>query len=308
MRHIVDFIRRIGVASLIAFGLASHAQAQTDFTSVKPAKEFTITAPGNVNLSAQEWGNPDGQIIIFIHGFLQSHLSWWKQVTDPALTKQFRIITFDITGHGMSDKPWDKAVYNDGTRWADMLKAVLDATGPQKPVVVGWSYGSRIIGDYLNKYGDDRLAAIDFVGSALSGDPKMFGPGIKLLGEALTGKLADNLKATRAFDRACFHVPPSEQDLDQITAISMAVPNQIRQWARRPAVYDEGLKAIRIPVLVTHGMEDQVCLLDLAKHVAATVPNAKTSFYDATGHSTFWERPERFNKELADFVNASVRR
>lgn len=282
------------------------ANAQTDFTAVKPNKTSFVTTPDGVALSTQEWGNPNGPTIILVHGFLQSHLSWWKQVTDPALSKQFRMITFDLPGHGMSDKPWDKAFYNDGGKWADALKAEIEASGPQKPVVVGWSYGSRVIGDYLIKYGDARLAGINFVGSALNGDAKMFGPGLKLLGQTLSDDLAESMKATRAFDRICFAKAPSEADLDQLTAISMSVPSKVRQWARRPAPYEPALKAVKVPVLVTHGTEDQVCLLALGKYVASTVPNAQASYYEGAGHSTFWEEPERFNKELAQFASKAL--
>lgn len=290
----------------LLFGPIS-SRAQTDFTSVKPAKEFWIDTPYGAKLSAQEWGNPDGPVVIFIHGFLQSHLSWWKQVIDQNLAKKFRMITFDITGHGGSDKPWDKSIYDNGDKWADMLSSVLDAAGPKKPVVVGWSYGSRIIGDYLNKYGDSRLAGINFVGSALIGDRKMFGDGIALLGKALVDDIAQNVKATREFNKACFEKQPSDADLDQMTMVSMATPIKVRQWARRPAEYEKGLVAIKVPVLVTHGVQDRVCLLDIAKYVAGKVPHAKASYYEGVGHSPFWEDAPRFNRELNDLVTQAAK-
>jgi len=46
-----------------------------DFASVKPVKEFRVKASDGVNISVQEWGNPDGPEIIFIHGFWQSQLT-----------------------------------------------------------------------------------------------------------------------------------------------------------------------------------------------------------------------------------------
>jgi len=281
---------------------SARAQARTDFTAAKPNKAFTVQTSDGVALSAQEWGNPNGATVIFIHGFLQSHLAWWKQVTDPALARRFRMITFDLPGHGASDKPWDKALYGDSAKWGNALAAMLDAAGPHKPVVVGWSYGTRVIADYLLTHGDGRLAGINFVGPALNGDATMLGPGIELLGAALVDNLAQNLKATRDFNRICFAKAPSEADLDQLTMISMAVPIKVRQWARRPAPYEAALKAIKVPALVTHGTLDQVCLLALGQYVARTVPNAQASFYDGVGHSPFWEDAARFNTEVAAFA------
>ena len=285
---------------------SSRAQARTDFTATKPNREFTVQTADGVCLSAQEWGNPNGPTIILIHGFLQSHLAWWKQVTDPALARRFRMITFDLPGHGASDKPWDMALYGDGAKWGNALAAMLDAAGPQKAVVVGWSYGTRVTADYLLTHGDGRLAGINFVGPALSGDAAMLGPGMKLLAGALVDDLAQNLKATRDFNRICFVEAPSEADLDQLTAISMAVPIKVRRWARRPAPYEPALKAITVATLVTHGTLDQVCLLALGQYVARTVPNAQASYYEGVGHSLFWEDAARFNAELAAFAGKAL--
>src|SRR5215217_1032079 len=94
--------------------------------------------------SAQDWGNPNGPEIIFIHGFSQSHLSWIKQVTSE-LANEFHMVTYDLRGHGNSDKPFEAERYRDSKTWGDELQAVMDATGLKRPVLVGWSYGGRIM-------------------------------------------------------------------------------------------------------------------------------------------------------------------
>jgi non-heme chloroperoxidase len=78
---------------------------------------FKVQTPDGVMISAQEWGNPDGLEIVLIHGFSQSHLSWSRQFGSE-LAKSFRIITYDIRGHGGSEKPLDAAHYRDHKRWA----------------------------------------------------------------------------------------------------------------------------------------------------------------------------------------------
>lgn len=299
--------RQLFVIITLLLLFLGNAAARIDFASVKPVKEFWVKAPDGVNVSVQEWGNPDGPEIIFIHGFLQSHLSWWKQVTDPMLAKNFRLITFDLPGHGGSDKPCDPAVFNNGAHYADTLKAVIAASGLKKPVLVGWSYGTRIVCDYLTRYGDSHIGGINFVGSAVNSDPKHKGPRYGFAGGVLADGLVQSLKATRDFNHSCFHTPPPAEDLDQLTAISMMVPSKIRRWMNRPAPYEAALKAIKVPVLVTHGVEDQIVLPSLAKYVVQTVRHAQASFYENAGHSVFWEAPSRFNRELAVFVH-SIRR
>ena len=84
----------------------------------------------------------------------------------------------------------------------------------------------------------------------------------------------------------------------------MVVPAKIRSWLRRPAPYEEALKAITVPTLVTHGTEDKILGIGPAKYLVAMVPGAKAAFYEGIGHSPFWEDASRFNRELAEFMNS----
>ncbi|EHK69160.1 arylester hydrolase [Pseudomonas psychrotolerans L19] len=86
------------------------------------AREWRVTAPDGVVLAVQEQGNPCGMPIVFIHGLLGSRLNWDAQLTSADLSR-FRLITYDLRGHGLSGKPSDAAAYRDGRRWADDLAA-----------------------------------------------------------------------------------------------------------------------------------------------------------------------------------------
>src|SRR5512139_578071 len=145
---------------------SAQAQAQ-DFAPA--AKTFTVRTPDGVSIAAQQWGNPDGPEILLIHGFSQSHLSWSRQFRGD-LAQSFRLLTYDIRGHGGSDKPLDEVFYRDPRRWAAEVKAVMEAAKLKKPVLVGWSYGGRIIAEYLMEYGDKDIAGINFVGAFLKVD------------------------------------------------------------------------------------------------------------------------------------------
>jgi non-heme chloroperoxidase len=75
-------------------------------------KPIVVKTPDGLTIAAQEWGNPNGPEILFIHGYSQSYLSWMRQV-DSDLAKDFHIVTYDLRGHGNSDKPLDPARYRD---------------------------------------------------------------------------------------------------------------------------------------------------------------------------------------------------
>src|SRR5580700_6871970 len=82
--QIHTFSKRSAVALIAAFlvtlAIAGLAQAQK-------FKAVPVKTPDGLTISAQDWGNPDGPEILFIHDFSQSHLSWIKQVTNSDLAK-----------------------------------------------------------------------------------------------------------------------------------------------------------------------------------------------------------------------------
>ena len=49
-------------------------------------------------------GAPAGPAVLFVHGWSQSQLCWARQVESRDLDS-FRMVTFDLRGHGMSAKP-----------------------------------------------------------------------------------------------------------------------------------------------------------------------------------------------------------
>ena len=281
------------------------AQAQA---VARHSEAFKVQVPDGVMISAQEWGNPDGPEILFIHGFAQSHLSWSRQF-DGELAKSFRIITYDIRGHGGSDKPLGAAYYRNHRRWADELKSVMEAAKLKRPVLVGWSYGGRIIAEYLMAYGDEKIAGINFVAAFTRVVRDLLGPATPAVLKMSSENLAENIENTLSFLKlsTAQTLPPDE--LQVMLAASMIVPPQIRGYLLgRPAPYEDALKKITAPVLVSHGMDDRVALIAMAHYTARVVSHAQCSLYEGVGHMPFWEAAPRFNRELAEFVSQSNKR
>jgi hypothetical protein len=62
---------------LFAFSAAAALSVvivQPGFTQEMKNKPLNVTTPDGLTISAQEYGNPNGPGIVFIHGFSQSHL------------------------------------------------------------------------------------------------------------------------------------------------------------------------------------------------------------------------------------------
>ena len=270
------------------------------------APEFVVGGNGN-KIAMYEWGNPAGKEILFIHGFSQSHLSWEHQYTAPEL-QQFRIVAMDIRGHGASDKPFDPAAYADGSFWADDVNAVIQAKGLKKPVLAGWSYGGFIMCNYVRKYGDGGLGGINFVGAATQfqteAGNQQIGPGFGNNGpRMLSNDLETNIAGTVDFLKACFQKPLSPADFQKALAYNMMVQPEVRLALAIPVQnHDDALAKIKVPVLISHGVEDTVVMLTSAEHIAAHVPHAKKSYYQDVAHTPFVEDVARYNRELVEFM------
>jgi non-heme chloroperoxidase len=283
------------------------AMAQPGFGEGLKYKPISVTTPDGLNISAQEWGNPAGPEILFIHGFSQSHLSWMRQV-DSDLAKEFRIVTYDLRGHGNSDKPLDAARYRDSKAWGDEVQAVIDAAGLKRPVLVGWSYAGRVISDYLATHGASHVAGINFVDAPIKVDPALIGDNLKNLPLMASEDLTTNIAATRAFLHGCFSRQPSADDYETMLAFNMMVLPKVRAGlSGRPLDATEMMSKLKLPVLVTHGAEDRNAKLGAGQYTASVIPGAKLSVYEGIGHSPFYEDAPRFNSELAAFVRAAAK-
>src|SRR6476620_10366168 len=203
-------LRGLGLA---AFTSALIAFAQPALAQSPKYKPISVKTPDGLTISAQEWGNPAGPEILLIHGFAQSNLSWMRQV-DGELAKEFRIVTYDLRGHGNSDKPDDKARYHDNKAWADEVQAVMDAAGLKRPVLVGWSYAGRVVSDYVTTHGPGKLAGINFVDASIKFFPEFVGENLKNQPGMGSEDLATNIAATRSFVRGCFEKQPTAEDFE----------------------------------------------------------------------------------------------
>lgn len=268
--------------------------------------QFVRSADG-LMLAVTEWGNPGGPEIVLIHGAGQSHLCFGKQ-RDSHLARDFRLIAFDLRGHGGSDKPTTAASYQNGRVWADDVAAVLDAKRLKRPVLVGWSLGSRVIREYLTHYGDARLSGIVMAAARPIEDPSTAGSRPYFLAPDKTQDLTARIDATIDFLRACYERQPDAREFEIALGYNMLVPHEIRkmimEWRVEPADAICALSAVTVPALIIHGEADHVILPGAARMTADTIPGATLSMFPSCGHSPFSEDSTRFNSEVAAFVKA----
>ena len=272
-------------------------------------RNLAVIAPDGVALAVQESGNPQGPAVILIHGLLGSRLNWEAQVNSPEL-QRYRLISYDLRGHGRSGKPTDPKAYSEGRRWADDLAAVIDATHAQRPVLVGWSLGGAVISNYLAAHGDSQVAGALYVDGVIELAAGQITPHPAVYRDMVSADLKTHLDGERDFLALCFATQP-----DALTSARLLANAAMASWEMQQAVPSmtiaaaEGLGKSSIPVLLLYGERD--ALINPGAAIArarALRPDVQTLLYAHAGHAPFIEEAARFNRDLAAFIDAMAAR
>ena len=118
-------------------------------------------------------------------------------------------------------------------------------------MLVGWSYGAFVICDYVRAYGQDAIAAIEFVEGAVKLGEAAFGtligPGfLDHFADATADDLPTNICGhARASSRPCLAKPLPAEDVETALCWNVVVPARVRaNLAARELDYDDVLRAL----------------------------------------------------------------
>lgn len=284
---------------------AARAQAQQSGPArADPGEPLSVRTPDGLMLSGRSHGDPARPELLLVHGLGQSRLSWDLQ-TSSTLAERFRIVTYDLRGHGDSDKPDAVSAYTEGTRWADDLRAVMEAAGLRRPILVGWSLGGLVIGHYLARHGQERVAGVNLVNAVTKLSPELLTRTAQDYASKLASPdLSARTDAIESFLMACFAKQPSAAAFRRMLVFNGMVPRAVQQGVVQ--IGSDGLDGAfaALPrLLVTYGAKDALTLPAMSRRVLALNPGARLSIYEDAGHTPFHEEPNRFNAELAAFAS-----
>jgi non-heme chloroperoxidase len=318
-RRLLDQTRRQFMTVAAAIGAMAlqpkNASAQADLSASKEAsisasadrEFFCVRSADGAALAAEAKGDPAAREVLFIHGLRQSRLSWDKQFADPALAG-FRMVRFDLRGHGDSDKPSALEAYSDADRWADDVAAVITATKLRRPILVGWSLGGYVAGAYLRKHGGSAIAGVNLVDAVSKLSPNLLTPlAGEFTGAATSHDLATRVAATAEFLAACFHQPPTGVELQRMLVVNGMTARAANEGFVKTSTTDlePVFAAYEGPILLTHGAHDLLVRQAMAERIQSLKPGSRLSVFAESGHSPFYEEPTRFGLELAAFVAAA---
>jgi non-heme chloroperoxidase len=280
-----------------------------------------VETSDGVKLNVVETGDLNGPPMVFVHGLASSWRAWEGVMAAPELTSRYRLIAFDLRGHGGSGigvSP--EQLTADGPEasarlWSLDLDAVL--AGLRAPVLVGWSFGSGVIQSWLYTHGgpgDARsivlACAPNVIGPVPSGDPAealMSPQAIMALAGAAQdgGPFAAAILANDASDTSF-----SPQQRDSVAAIAEATPAETVSGALhhvidfRPFLATmNGTERDRITAVIADG--DQI-FNSAASEAVWGQAGIRTIHVPAAAHALPIREPARFTQVLLEIAPPST--
>jgi pimeloyl-ACP methyl ester carboxylesterase len=224
------------------------------------------------------------------------------------LADDYRLVAMDLRGHGLSEKP--KEGYTDSRLWADDVNAAIRVLSLDHPILCGWSYGPLVILDYLRHYGEDGISGANFVdGITKLGSEDAISVITPALLQLLPGLFATDVEGSvRSLEsllRMFFAHQPSDEDLYLMLGYNVSVPPFVRQALfSRSLDNDDLLRRIRKPLLITHGVADEVVKPAAVDQHKASIAHAQIQMMANAGHAPFWDDAAAFNRLLRAFSDS----
>lgn len=242
-----------------------------------------------------------GTPVVFVHGFPLNRTMWAPQV--QALSRQHRVITVDLRGHGESDAPlWRYTM----EQFADDLTGVLDHLSIQQAVMAGLSMGGYILFALYRKYAN-RVKALILSDTRAQPDTNEGRAGrFNMAQSAYTqgsGAIAD-VMLSKLLCPASLHTRPElvQQVRGMITAMTLGgIAGDLMGMADRPDSVSL-LSTIACPTLIIVGELDLATPPSDARVMSEQIPGAQLKIIPGAAHLPNLEQPEAFNDAVRSFL------
>lgn len=246
----------------------------------------TINRDG-VNIYYED--NGSGPAVLLSHGYSATTRMWAGQV--EALKSQYRIVTWDMRGHGQSDSPDDAAAYSEQATVDDMA-AVLEHLGIESAVIGGLSLGGYMSLAF-------NLAHPTMVRALMLFDT---GPGYRnpvgREGWNETARRRAEVFEAKGLDALGSSAEVRVSQHRSAQGLAHAARGMLAQFDARVI---ESLDSISVPTLVLVGDKDQPFLAG-TDYMANKIPNATKVVIENAGHASNIDQPEAFNAEVRRFL------
>ena len=274
----------------------------------------TVSTRDGTRIYYKDWGPRDAQAIVFHHGWPLSADDWDNQML-YFLSKGYRVIAHDRRGHGRSTQ---SATGNDMDTYAADVATLTDSLELNGAYHVGHSTGGGEVARYVARAKSGRVAKAVLVSAVPPGMVKSeWNPnGVPI-------EVFNGLRSTLAANRAQFYIDfPTGPFYGFNRAGVKPIQGLIDNWWRQGMMgsasahyecikafsetdFREDLKAIKVPVLVAHGTDDQIVPYAASAPLSMKLLKHGTlRTYEGFPHGMLSTNPDTINPDLWAFFKA----
>jgi pimeloyl-ACP methyl ester carboxylesterase len=280
----------------------------------RPPTRYAKTADG-VHIAYQVFG--DGPIdLLFVLGWLTHIERMWEGPRVAAFLDRLatfaRVMIFDKRGVGLSDRVADDRLPSLEVRMDD-ARAVMDAAGSERAVVLGHSEGGPMATLFAATYPERTIGLVLFgTGLCWNGAPDYPWPRYVSDEFETMIDLRDRLWGTRDLAREYIEgFDPSrmddEESLDWLADYmrNAASPGAANAFAEMNRGIDvrSALPAIHVPTLVLARDDDPDFPRAETEWIADQIRSARFESFPGDAHYIFWGETEPLLKEIELFVD-----
>lgn len=250
----------------------------------------------------------EGKPIVLIHGWSADHTSFNQQLED--LSKDFKVVTYDLRGHGQSDRVDYGLTLN---RFAIDLKELMDYLQLEDVVVAGWSMGALIVFEYIRTFGMSGLSSVAIIDMT----PKLINDNEWKLGlyhgnftvedtfNVLTKMCNNWMDFGKEFTRIV--VPYlKEEELEPVyERLANNSPHVMyAMWIAMSANdYRDVLEKITVPTFIIYGQQSTLYSKDTAEYLNSKIQNSKIVPFENCTHMLVLENPKKLSETIAELAS-----
>ena len=232
----------------------------------------------------------EGPPILLTHGFVASTGMWDGQVAN--FKDYFRMVSWDMRGHGRTECPDDPLAYGQDITVEDMI-AIMDHLGIEKAVIAGHSLGG-FMSLRFNAMHPERVCALILQGC---------GPGYR---NAESRKKWNE----RVENRAKIILEQGFEALNGATEVSASLQRSRRELflaangilSQIDAKVIDNLSDISVPTLIIIGANDTYYLQG-SDYMASRIPDAEHVIVSDAGHGVNIDQRDLVNTAFEKFLS-----
>jgi 3-oxoadipate enol-lactonase len=242
-------------------------------------------------------GDPDAPTLVLVES-LGSSLAMWDPQVEP-LGRHFRVVRFDLRGHGRSPVP--PGPYEIADLGADLL-ALLDRLGVERAHLCGLSIGGMVT-LWVAEHAPGRVDHLVLCCSSARLEPgeawtaraaTVRAGGTEMVADAVVGRWFTPAYAARHPDLV----------LGMRAMIAGTPAEGYAGCCEAPATMDlrPGLSAVRAPTLLIAAADDPAIPPDHSERLAASIGGARLVVVPDAAHMPNVEQPERVTAAILDHL------